>query len=457
MRALSKDAEQKLIAAIEKAASLVNSGEEPNSAIIKSASEANIPAGHINLMVHAYNTGRTNKQREQGENTHEKAADFNLADADVVLNALYPQHVKTSSALEREAVVSTEYAVSPRGFLARRQRALDKAAAAGRQLPEKTFVPAPRDEKAAAERAYAQKVAAQRFAEEARRVKTVSYHKAAAAMDELYEYFRRPGNMSFGDALVEVDLRLGADGVNVLNKLAGIYPHLEKQAATHKAHFGAAGPYTLVSNVLDALDAYNTARVKAAAHEKKIAPLAEKPEPVTGSILHDPKAEPLTLKTAAGDKSDDKKKDSGMPGSSFSGALGSIGSLMGNAMKTPDSLVGKQPDTQKNKAFMNITSPEHENRLQQIKARGVLNDLLINDPVISGYDPHEVAVAYNQLAELAPNFTSSAAAMQALLRKRLEAGQMADFDVKQVLDMEKTRADSVKSHLEAQDAARKLI
>jgi hypothetical protein len=64
MRSLSKEAEHKLIAAIEKAAALVNAGEEPNSAIIKSASAANIPAGHINLMVHAYNTGRTNKQRE---------------------------------------------------------------------------------------------------------------------------------------------------------------------------------------------------------------------------------------------------------------------------------------------------------------------------------------------------------------------------------------------------------
>ena len=454
MRALSKDAEQKLIAAIEKAAALVNSGIAPNTAIIKSAGEANIPAGHINLMVHAYNTGRTNKQREQGENTHEKAADFSLADADVVLNALYPRHVKTSSALEREAVVSTEYAVSPRGFLARRQKALDKAAAVIQPLPEKTFVPAPRDEKAAAERAYAQKVATQREAEEARRVKTMAYHKAAAAMDELHEYFRRPGNMSFGDALVEVDLRLGVDGVNVLNKLAGVYPHLEKQAATHRSHFGSAGPYTLVSNVLDALEEYNSARVKAAVHEKTVAPLAAKSEPVTGSILHDPKNEPLTLKSA-GDE--DKKKDSKQPLTSFSGALSGIGRTMGDATKLPEALTGKGPADAKNKAFMNISNPEHENRLQQIKARGVLNDLIVNDPVISGYDPHEVAVAYNQLAELAPNFTGSSAAMQALLRKRLEAGQLADFDVKQVLDMEKTRADSVKSHLEAQDAARKLV
>ena len=101
MQTLSKEAEQKLIAAIEKAAALVNEGLSPNDAIIKSAAAADIPAGHINLMVHAYNTGRTTKQREQGENTIEKSADFQLADAPTVLEALYPKTVKTSAEIVR--------------------------------------------------------------------------------------------------------------------------------------------------------------------------------------------------------------------------------------------------------------------------------------------------------------------------------------------------------------------
>ena len=87
----------------------------------------------------------------------------------------------------------------------------------------------------------------------------------------------------------------------------------------------------------------------------------------------------------------------------------------------------------------------------------MLNDLILNDPVISGYDPHEVASAYNQIAELAPNFTSSNAAMQALLRKRLESGALADFDVKQLVELEKLRAESAKSTLEAQQTARALL
>ena len=58
---------------------------------------------------------------------------------------------------------------------------------------------------------------------------------------------------------------------------------------------------------------------------------------------------------------------------------------------------------------------------------------------------------------MAPNFTGSSAAMQALLRIRLEAGQLADFDVKQMIEMEKLRAYSLKANLEAQQKARELI
>ena len=82
MRRLSEEAEARLLAAIEKAAGLVNDGETPNAAIVKIARAEDMPAGHVRLMVHAYNTGRTTKQREQGESACEKSADFQLADAD---------------------------------------------------------------------------------------------------------------------------------------------------------------------------------------------------------------------------------------------------------------------------------------------------------------------------------------------------------------------------------------
>lgn len=459
MRSLSKEAEQKLIGAIERAASLVNGGASPNDAIVKSASEANIPAGHINLMVHAYNTGRTNKQREQGDDPTEKAANFQLADVNTVIETLYPKTVKTSAEVAKNSVVSTEYAVSPTGFISRRNAELQKVAAAKTALPEKTYVPPPRDELSAARRAYSQKIAEKRATEELRRQATDAHMKAAAAMEDLCHYFRIPGSMSFQDAVREVGLRIGDVGVSVLKRAAAVYPQLEKQAATNENFFGHLPVVTLVEDVINAVNTYNAAQNKTAASEKKADEICKKkaPEFIIGSILHNPKTAPLALKVAA---VKDKKKPDAVdtaPLGSYSGVVSHVGKIMGPGAALAKGEGNSDPEKQKAKAFTRISDAEHENKLQQIKSRGVLNDLILNDPVISGYDPNEIAAAYNQIAEMAPNFTGQAAAMQALLRKRLEAGQLADFDVKQMIEMEKLRAEALKSNLEAQQKARELL
>jgi len=487
MRSLSKTAEQTLISAIEQAAIYVNSGMEPNAAIIKSASAANIPAGHINLMVHAYNTGRTNKQREQGENTFEKAADFKLADAETVLAALYPQNVKTSAELVRDTVVSTEYAVSPAGMLARRKAELEKAAAAQVALPAKQWEPPPRDEHAAAMRAYSQKQAALRQDEELRRQATAAYTKAANALADLAEYFRRPGNMSFQDAKQEVGLRFGDEGVNVLQKVAGVYPQLEKQAATGKTHFGNDAVYGLVQNTIDAVANYvqtqKAVPVKTAVEQKAA------PSFFLGSILHEPADEPLTLKEAApadrkpapsgkkspsgpsafektlygagGYKAPPSSKDTdGMftgllsPVQAVGGAIGEAGakSVLGDVLGA-----NEDPAKLQLSAYKSISTPEHELQLKNIRAQATLHDLMMNDPVISGHDPKDVAMAFNDIASTAPGIVESPAALQAFLRKRLEAGQFADFDVKQLLDMEKTKADRDNVLLSNQQKQQELL
>jgi hypothetical protein len=101
----------------------------------------------------------------------------------------------------------------------------------------------------------------------------------------------------------------------------------------------------------------------------------------------------------------------------------------------------EDPAALKLKAVRQLSSPEHETTLRNIRAQGTLHDLVLNDPMISGYDPHEVAMAFNDLSEIAPNLVDSPGVLQALLRKRLESGQLADFDVKQLLEMDKLRAE----------------
>ncbi len=495
MRPLTKEAEQKLIAAIERAAGYVNNGLSPNDAIVKSASESNVPAGHINLMVHAYNTGRTTKQREQSDGTLEKAADFPLASADTVMEALYPKAVKTSAEIQQAHVVSAEYAIPVRDMLARRTASQTKAAAAKISIPTGNWTPPPRDPEAAARRAASEKRAAELAAEELRRQATIAYSKAAAAMEQLHEYFRHPGNMSFQDAVRETELRYGAEATSVFNKLAAVYPFLTKQAATKETVFGECEPCKLAASVLDALEAYNEAQARVPV--KQAAAKKEGVQVLTGSILHNPAEEPLTLK-AAGDfesiylsgnreqkvapddtyfptaketrdghiagyrpvgmaKVPEKKPSEKKPG--FLGRTlfgteekrpGIVSQIAGRLAEAPS----KEPVQE---AYQSLTDPEHETQLRNIRAQGVLHDLILNDPVISGHDPHEVATAFNDLADVAPQFVDSPAAMQALLRKRLEAGQMADFDINQILGMEKTKADTNKARLETMKIERDML
>lgn len=490
MQSLTKEAEQKLIAAIERAAELVNSGMTPNDAIVKSASAANVPAGHINLMVHAYNTGRTTKQREQGEDTLEKAADFQLADAQTVMDALYPKAVKTSAEIVRQQIVSTDYAVSPAGMLARRRAEQEKTAAARSVLPEKTYQPYPRDEQAAVERVYSQKRAAQLAREEVRRQANAAYAKAASAMDELTEFFKRPGNMSFTDATKQVELRLGDEGVSVLNKVAEVYPHFKKQAATSAHHFGDNPLYGLVQNVLNAVTEYVSANAKI----EKVAEFGKKqaPEFITGSVLRDPTTESIELaapvkRAAVGDwnplgvfrnaRGELEVPSPRQVGRAISGTRSAIGAVpeavvggqrggFFDNMQAPTQSVGetigefgagkarsqtgmmadimglsKDPNKLRSDAYKEITAPDHELALKNIQAQATLHDLMTNDDVISGYDPREVATAFNEIASTAPNVVSAPAVLASVLRKRLEAGQLADFDAKQLLEMDKLKAE----------------
>lgn len=475
MRPLTKKAEATLIAAIEKAAEYVNSGLVPNEAIIKSAGEADIPAGHINLMVHAYNTGRTTKQREQSDDTLEKAADFPMADAQTVMDALYPKAVKTAAEIAGSSVVSAEYAVSPRDMLARRNNSQVKAAAAKISLPEKTWAPPPRDEEASVRKAASDRRAAELAQEELRRRATAAYAKAAAAMDELHDYFRHPGNMSFQDTVRHTRFRLGDEGVAVLQKLAAVYPRLEKQAATNFAIAPASDgtPFNLVSNVLDAVYDYNEAKaavpVKVAKHKK------EAPVFLTDSILYNAADEPLTLKSAASlppmPSSAPSAAGAAKPAPSYTAGQGFLGPALSIAesMTRGIDVNGKtvtrgfdapsvaERAEMKSKAMGALTDPEHETELRNIRAQGVLHDMMLNDPVISGHDPHDVALAFNELADVAPGFVDSPGAIQALLRKRLEAGQMADFDIKQLVDMEKARVETEKARTDTMRTQRDLM
>jgi hypothetical protein len=106
-------AREALITLVEKAYDDVTGGADPSDAIAKYAMEMNIPKGHLDLAVHAYNVERTNAQREMGSTPAEKAASFELADVDKIRSLIYGQ-VKQAE----DTTVSSDYSVPPSVTLA---------------------------------------------------------------------------------------------------------------------------------------------------------------------------------------------------------------------------------------------------------------------------------------------------------------------------------------------------
>lgn len=502
MRPLSKTAENKLIAAIESAASLVNGGMSPNDAIVKSATDANIPPGHLELMVHAYNTGRTAKQRESSDATLEKAANFALADIGAIRGTMFSKQASTSAEIQLKQAVSTEYAVSPAPLIKRAAKTQTQAAAP----LTLTFTPAPRDEHAAAMRAHSEKRAAQRRAEEARREVNEVYYKAAMRFEDLVTYFKTPGHVPYPDVIKDVQLTHGDHGVLVMKKLAGMYPELEKEAASNVRIMLDKQAREIVNDVLELVDRYND--LSATYYENEAPKLASaqvarkenKPDTFTGSVLSALADSPITLKAAAtppvfpppsgssaprietffNDDGQEYKAQWNPASSSWdqvgglkklpkpSGSGGGGGSSTPfiskdfNLLTSPVKFLGEQigigaekgeggkpTGTPGQAQYNELSDPEHERAIKDIRAKSVLHDLVLNDPVISGYDPQDVAMAFNDVAELAPNLVDTPGMLQTVLRKRLESGQLADFDVKQILEMDKLRAERDKIQGEA--------
>jgi len=80
-------------------------------------------------MVHACNTGKTTRQRRNGEGVWGKAAEFDLADQSQVAEMLYPDRSRPGRDWCRHCGSTTAHALPPTGLLSRRAQR-EKAARA---------------------------------------------------------------------------------------------------------------------------------------------------------------------------------------------------------------------------------------------------------------------------------------------------------------------------------------
>ena len=430
VKKLDADQEKQITAALTKVADLVRDGNSPDDAIVKVATEKKLPAGYVRLMTNAYNTGQSIGNIRNGETLVEKASSFPLANAVNVLERLFPSAVKTASEIQQATDVSDDYTLSPVYWIQRRDAQEKRADIKSVQENKVAAYPGIADKPG---RKAVNKIHKLRKEAEQKRLDTIAAgYRVTGSINELTNYFRKVGHVPMDTAKKYCVAILGDRAGNVLDKAATQAGKLSKTAAHHDPDHVVdweAAPYCLVKESLNAVDAYITV--------KDIMDNFEKEAEADAVEIARPFCQPAGKSVITGsvwDRQSQIKTGGAMPFVLGYGAASGVSEFM--------SPIAKQMFPPKEDELASVKkkleAPSHTNKIQAIRTRAMLDDMMANDSVISGYEPDEILQAFNHLSELAPNaVTSSNMLAKSLMRKYLEQGQILDtFDIDQLLSAE---------------------
>jgi len=423
MKKITPQTEAKLMRVLEKVASLTADGMHPNDAIIK-AGENNLRPGEVELVVRAYNIGRTNCQREDAPTLQEKVATFDLADTDTVTEALFPTAVKTAAQQLKSVVVSTDYAQSGR-TVANQIKAAQTAAVTWTKAASPPM--SKEAQERAADKAYQKSQfelqRLQREFETKRASSAAAQRDLVTAIDNLGGYFRSPGAQPVA-VVKQAACRLFNSQIveSVFSSMLASQPALESLRLSGHTKLAASSPvFELFREVVKAAgicgqreqelqEATQTVNQKRAS----VMPHSGVPHNCSRSILDPPLEKAALLPT-------------------FEEFGGTLRDGMSGLKQYGDTRT--DPDPAIEKALYSLTDPDHEEQLRQLQAQTSFQELLAKDKLMQGRDPRQVADAYGQITQAAPNLATQPLALQSLMRKQLEQGHMDTFDINDMIGM----------------------
>jgi hypothetical protein len=426
MNTLSKEAEDKILDAIQDVCQYVNDGVAPTEAVIKVAEEQNLSPNFIRLVCSGYNTGATTHQREKCSNILDKLAAFPIADTEKVINKIYPVGDAAKSAVLKTASISGDYSVAPKPVKRVTQTSVKTASTATKAHsgPKQDL----------AKHAHNSVIALRKTLNTKRAEYADAQEQLLGTISKLADFFSYQKNIySFAKA---AELRYGNTGKCLINCIMARGRNI-KSAATNELITAdwSSGPGLLFDNAIKLshdvlrLSSEYTALVQNT--EVKIAETYAPFLDTQSQISTQPKT--ILIRDSANTLN---KQADGFLGGLLGGALmrsmgvvGSAGLGSTSLAKTPSELSTSMAD--------DLDDPVHDDELRKIQARAMMQDLMMNDEVIAGYDPAEVMDAYNEITKVTPRSAAQKAIIRPLLRKRLTQGSIEPFEAAEMVNIEK--------------------
>lgn len=418
---LSKQAQANLLTAVDAICDgVANSGADAESllqAAAKQAEDAGFGPDMIRLMCHGWNNGAVTSRRETSSGILQKTAAFPILDPEQVIQRVFGAAAKVAT-----DDLDAAYLRPPR-----RPERPKVAESSGSSSREKT---ASADSELAFRRQYS---AATRLNEEiktARQAYKQSLQLLQHKVASIAEYFQRDRGREwlFDEVAYAAKSHLGSLAEPVMQAAADLNNYTVKSAnlRPRRAIDWNSRPFCWVVDAVKLAPEVNAKYSEyisvGMTNRYKIAQLMDRvtaspPTPAT-TVFDRPDNTPFVEKLAF-----------------LSGGLSDVavlGDLINEARgpaPTRDAMVGG--------ALAALNDPAHDEKLRQIRARGMLFDLLNHDEILASYNPSEVLKAYNNLSTLAPRASQQPVIANSVLRRWATQGGVEPFEAKEINDLEK--------------------
>ena len=404
---MSPAQEQRLMRALESAGGYLEQGNSAVEALTKAAQQHDLPRGHIEPIVHAFNAAQALQKQAAGSYA-ERAAEYELIDPQTIVQALFPTTQKKAAFTG----VSDEYDLPPVWLNPPKPPVLEKRAS----TLEISTTSESRAARAQQFCDYAEK-ALENTASELTRVENEANHY----LQKLAAYFGPhgyiPGNIPADAVRDNAYRKWGTVAAKIIDSVTTVkaagFRHVHPVSETAEPYCDILKVAALLKDLPAQREAYKAA---CARHQAWI---DKNPQLFSNWGRTPPAVE---------------KKASGL---NLSQVLG-----VSLAKDWAEGLAGQmrqaEPEALVQKELGQLSSPEHETELRDISQRAMLQDILVNDPVLSRHEPHDIANAFNSLSMLAPEAMTNPELATGLLRKRMEAGGLEPFELQGLTSIDNT-------------------
>lgn len=434
--------EERIADAIGAAAADPGVEQDPDAALAKAAEDAGLPAGHLPILVRAYNTARAGLQRDRGGDAAEKAAEFPVATLPGVASRMFPEAEPKAAADPGRPAWALAHDPAP--FPEAR---FDSMLAAWAAETPAAAGPAPAYATARAKAASAMKTL-----DAARSEAGVAKVAAAAALDALAAALRPAGALPLADLRAGAAGRHGPDGEAVAIAAGRRLGGIAKRASVDPYHSVASRPreYALLDAAVAAVREADAAAEVAALAEPAVrakvaaemSPFLPPPPPAPEPCVLDGLEKGASLSPIPAAR---RFVGDAVRTNLLSRASAGIDGLTAPADPTADR--GRPTYEQ---TLARLSDPAHEARVADLEDQFAVQSMLVDDPVLSSYPPKAVSRAFNEISRAAPHLASQPLLMRPLLRKALVAGNLDSFEADQAANVEGRLLDQRKAPLEAQ-------